>query len=565
MTAYLNGKEVIDAESVLIRGVNGIDVNPGSDIDADLVTVGVTGAPKLWWDESEDAFVSSKEFQIAAGNLFHNGSLVCINDTANANMTIGATFNQGPNDDEIVALKSSDVAHAMTGIAEADTFGVFQKTAAGSGGLNIRGFKSAAGNAYQALSLMGMLGEAATTTKAAGHAVVEVDAYVVSGSSITGVAADGNLFGICNGGTAKLIFDAEGTMHQITGDNDLDLLCLSGTTGTPKLWWDESEDKFAINKGLDAVGILRSTGVTIDQTGNAVFTIQSTGAYNYVFTLDSADNYKLKVSGYVGNILTLDGITGGVFINDTANANTTMGLTVQQSTNDNHIVTLKSATDVAHAITTGYELDDFGVFKKAEAAAGGLMMVGLKSSAGVAGHAVQIQGILDETAADTTKSAAGIGVVTIDGCLEGTNVAAVCGANENLLAVRNLTTTCFIVDAEGDLFANSGTTTAAVTVYDEHDDAELLRAYALAIGKDRGVVDREHDKWLKYNEAHLVELGILGDTIENGGLTCITKLQKLLVGYANQAEDKMRQMGEKLERYEQALLDMGASPALLTA
>lgn len=38
-------------------GAAGMDVNPGSDTDADLITVGVTGAPKLWWDESEDAFV----------------------------------------------------------------------------------------------------------------------------------------------------------------------------------------------------------------------------------------------------------------------------------------------------------------------------------------------------------------------------------------------------------------------------------------------------------------------------------------------------------------------------
>ena len=41
---------------LLIATADGIDFNPGSDIDTDLVTVGVTGAPRIWWDESEDAF-----------------------------------------------------------------------------------------------------------------------------------------------------------------------------------------------------------------------------------------------------------------------------------------------------------------------------------------------------------------------------------------------------------------------------------------------------------------------------------------------------------------------------
>lgn len=40
---------------VLITTANGIDVNPGSDVDADLITVGVTGTPRMYWDESEDA------------------------------------------------------------------------------------------------------------------------------------------------------------------------------------------------------------------------------------------------------------------------------------------------------------------------------------------------------------------------------------------------------------------------------------------------------------------------------------------------------------------------------
>lgn len=38
-----------------VQSTNGIDVNPGSDVDTDLISIGVTGSPKIKWDESEDA------------------------------------------------------------------------------------------------------------------------------------------------------------------------------------------------------------------------------------------------------------------------------------------------------------------------------------------------------------------------------------------------------------------------------------------------------------------------------------------------------------------------------
>ena len=37
-----------------------------------------------------------------------------------------------------------------------------------------------------------------------------------------------------------------------------------------------------------------------------------------------------------------------------------------------------------------------------------------------------------------------------------------------------------MVDAEGDLFADGGTTTDAVTVFDDFDDAHLVRAFDMA-------------------------------------------------------------------------------------
>jgi hypothetical protein len=62
------------AASLTLSGANGVDVNPGSDIDADLLTVGVTGAPTFSWDESADAFKYSKPVIISSdgnGDITH--------------------------------------------------------------------------------------------------------------------------------------------------------------------------------------------------------------------------------------------------------------------------------------------------------------------------------------------------------------------------------------------------------------------------------------------------------------------------------------------------------------
>jgi hypothetical protein len=159
--------------------------------------------------------------------------LVFLNETANADMTIGLTINQGANDDEIIAVKSSDVAHGMTDFAETDTYGQLSKNNASYGGLRVRGFRddsSAAAN-WGAANFVGYLGEAADTTKTtSGRGVVEITSAVKSGTGITDVGSDGNLMVIRNNTTTRFIFDAEGSAHAdiewiaFSEHNDLALL-----------------------------------------------------------------------------------------------------------------------------------------------------------------------------------------------------------------------------------------------------------------------------------------------------------------------------------------------------
>ena len=48
---------------IAYNGTVGVLFDPGSDIDTFIVSVGVTGAPKWWWDESENRFAMNKNLQ----------------------------------------------------------------------------------------------------------------------------------------------------------------------------------------------------------------------------------------------------------------------------------------------------------------------------------------------------------------------------------------------------------------------------------------------------------------------------------------------------------------------
>ena len=140
-------------------------------LDADLRVEGAADANLLFLDAGNDAvvfggtapdgsekvkvvgdlrvdgdldFVGAQEVATTGGNLALNPSADLIlndgknfiGDAANARMAAGLTINQGSNDDEILALKSSDIAHGVTSYAtETDTFLALRKFSAAGGGL----------------------------------------------------------------------------------------------------------------------------------------------------------------------------------------------------------------------------------------------------------------------------------------------------------------------------------------------------------------------------------------------------------------------------------------------
>jgi hypothetical protein len=162
----------------------------------------------------------------ALRGLILNASNIFINDASNASMAgPGLTINQGGSDNEILSLKSSDMAHGMTSFSETDTYGAFAKARAANGGLDIYGF-TASGGTGLGIRLIAGTDDAADTTKAT-NALGQIHLYasVKTGTGLGDVGANGNLATIGNRGVARFIFDAEGTGHadDVWTDNAFDL------------------------------------------------------------------------------------------------------------------------------------------------------------------------------------------------------------------------------------------------------------------------------------------------------------------------------------------------------
>jgi len=81
-----------------ISGSDGLDFNPVADGDVDLITVGVTGTPKLSWDESEDAFALTKPLFVGGTEVSGAGTdnwLVNAIDNAIESGTVVGTIGGG--------------------------------------------------------------------------------------------------------------------------------------------------------------------------------------------------------------------------------------------------------------------------------------------------------------------------------------------------------------------------------------------------------------------------------------------------------------------------------------
>jgi len=145
---------------------------------------------------------------------------VYINDTSNADMTIGLTINQGSNDDEIFTFKSSDIAHGCTTYAETDSYGVFKKIDGNQGGVDFRGF-SEYRYGFRMMAFVSSFGTAQGSTSVG---AIDNMVYLISGTGVTNVTANGNLWTLrcqeSGAGRTKAIFCQDGDLYLDTALNE---------------------------------------------------------------------------------------------------------------------------------------------------------------------------------------------------------------------------------------------------------------------------------------------------------------------------------------------------------
>ena len=209
-----------DAEdSKLVFDGNAQDYHVGlDDTDDDLVigvgsTLGTTTAISV--DEAA-------KVKVEVGML---GPLY-IGDTANAQNTVGLTINQGAADNEILALKSSDVAHGHTGTAETDTFLSVNKSQATKGGVRISAFAQTDNTSNSFVVVTYGNGDSLNTTKTAngGDAgmVMMYRGHDGAGSE-EDVVSNGNIFSVgcgeSGGGKHKFIIDEDGDIFNDGADS----------------------------------------------------------------------------------------------------------------------------------------------------------------------------------------------------------------------------------------------------------------------------------------------------------------------------------------------------------
>jgi hypothetical protein len=231
--------------------------------------------------------------------------------------------------------------------------------------------------------------------------------------------------------------------------------------------------------------------------------------------------------------------SGTVNINDiTTNADMTVGLTINQGGNGDHILTFKSS-EVSHGVTSQVEQDTYGYLKKRSGSIGGLMIVGIIETGNQS--ALYLQGVATDT--DTGKTAGDYGVIRLDARVKapsGTTSGAV-GADGNLLSIDTDNATRFIFDAEG-----SGHADVEWVAFAEHDDIALVSDMETALLATE-------ENYQTENRHYLEQTGIIGKGswhTENGkprAMINFTKLSMLHHGALIQIGDRFISNEERID------------------
>ena len=250
-TMIVTGAATI-SETLLVTGVTTHGGNVVSDTDStdDLGTSSVRWANLFVdsiGDTGQDLTVAATTVNLPSGHIFDyngadvtithaanvlaiEGGLVGIGETDNTGMTIGLTINQGANDDQIFACKSSDIATGLTSATsaavETDDFFVIEKQSATIGGAKLQAMAEDAATA-NVMTFKAYGGTANTAKTTGATALFEFAAYEHDGANgLANITADGNVFSVAarvGGSTlARFLVDEDGDLYSVTAAQTFD-------------------------------------------------------------------------------------------------------------------------------------------------------------------------------------------------------------------------------------------------------------------------------------------------------------------------------------------------------
>ncbi len=75
-----------------VASATGITIGGGTDIDQDLITVDVTGSPRLWWNEATDSFEMNKSLILPGGSLTIGNYILSEDTEDNDGIEMAGTF-----------------------------------------------------------------------------------------------------------------------------------------------------------------------------------------------------------------------------------------------------------------------------------------------------------------------------------------------------------------------------------------------------------------------------------------------------------------------------------------
>ena len=242
----------------------------------------------------------------------------------------------------------------------------------------------------------------------------------------------------------------------------------------------------------------------ITSVGNLLVGDGTAGAPGLSFTGDTDHGFfrtsdKLGYSVGGSERIRFDGKL--ILVGDTANSNNAIGMTLNQDTQDDSILALKSS-DISHGITDYAEADTYLYFSKFNATGGGGAIYGL----GEDNTGLTLVGLYPDT--DATKSGSGHAPMEFDVKKKSGTGAGAPSSNDNLYTFEADGTVKVLFDMEGDIYHDSD----VVTAYDTHDDAQLIRSIDLSKSENnsRGVIESKFDKFISYNHENLADLGLVG-------------------------------------------------------